>query len=560
MAEPTRTPGPLRRGGKPPDFDLLEHNLGMASSVEEFLASTYGPGGRAKLFRNEKGEPRVTTSGARMLEALEGDHPILRLLRAAAATQEEEWGDGTKLTTLFALRLLRRARGLLDQGLRIPNVLDGYRAALDRAVQAANAAAIPVDPTDRAALLDVARIALGALAGDREREALATAVVDAVLQVAESSEDGVRVDRDRVHVFPRVGARFSVELIRGYVLHRTRDYHAMPARVDDARIALFDAEPKRGKAGVHAPRLRWLGDRKIRLRSPGEIEEYEGWADDYTRGLVESLQAAGANVLLCRLGIDDQGHKLLADAGILGIRTLMKARHMDAVAQATGATRVKDFRDLGPEDLGHAGRVEERAFGEEKALVVTGCADPRIVSLVLLGPGSTVAEEYGDQTRQAVGAVAAAVEDPRLVTAGGGAEMAAAGTVREEAPAVGGRKQLAVLAFARALEDLVGILAANLGRDATDAVLALRERHTKGAHWGLAADRGEPSDAPSLREPLGLRLAGWTRAVEVATQVLRVDDFHKTSKGKETPEIPRGLPAATASSPEEDEEAGPRHP
>lgn len=553
MAEGQPNRGRAPGGGKPPDFDLLRHNLGMAAAVEEFLGSTFGPGGRAKLFRTEKGEPRVTTYGVRMLENLKGRHPLLRLLVATAQAQEEEWADGTKLAVLLALRLLRRAGELLEQGLRAPHILEGYRQALGCAQEAAERVAAVVAPTDPDVLLEVAESALATLPDAGGRATMARAVADAVIQVAEPADGGHRCDWRNVHVFPRVGPEFSVELIRGYVLHRTRDHPGMPARVRGARIALLDAAPIRGKAGIHAPRLRWLGESKVLLASPGEIEAYQEWADDYTEALVDGLREAGTNVVLCRLGISDLGHKLLANAGILAIRTLMKTKHMEAVARATGARLVKDFREVRAEDLGRAGLVEERSFGDEKALVITDCANPRTVSLLVRAPGAAIAEEYGDQSRRALGAVAATVEDPRLLTGGAGVEVAAARAVRGEAPGVGGRPQLAALAFATALEDLAALLAGNLGMDPTDAVLAMRQKHTLHPGWGLsAAARAPVHGAEAPRDPLAPRLAAWRRAVETCATILRVDDVHKTPRvTSKKPSSPK-----TRESLEEDEDRG----
>lgn len=514
------------------DFDVLRHNLGMATALQEFLAPTFGPGGRAKLIQDPEGTPIPTGNGARMLQELGSDHPLTSLVRATTAAQEEEWGDGTKLAGLMALNLLRRAEGLLDAGLRPPHIVQGYEAAMDLAASYAAALSLPADPTDEALLREVARAALGRWMEGEPKEALARAVVQAARHVARPAEDGWRCDRADVHLFGMPGGAFSVELVEGYVLKRFPDEPRMPKRVTDARIALFDATPSRGKAGIHTPRLRWVGDTEVHLRSPAEIEDYEAWGAEYTQELVDGLSEAGANVVLCRLGISDQGHKLLADAGIMGIRRIMKTRLMEAVARATGAAFIKDFREVHPEDLGHAALVEERRYGGKKVVVITGARNPHVVSLLMLAPGKALAGQYEEQAQKALGAVAALLEDPRRVAGGTGIEMAVARHVHREAPAIGGRAQLAAEAFAQALEDLSGILAANLGLNALDAILALRHRHARPSHYGLLAGSSDPVDLAdgSLLDPFAPRLAAWRRGVEVCRTVLRVDDVHKTTE------------------------------
>lgn len=517
-------------GGKPPDFDLLRHNLGMATALEEFLTTTYGPGGRAKLFDDEKGKVVATTNGARMLEKLESDHPVTTVLRAAALAQEDEWRDGTKAAVLLGLRLLRRAEEMLDAGVRPLPILEGYRRGLDLAAKKASEVARDVDPTDETILLSVARTCLGTWPDGTIRDALAEAVVQAALQVAEPTENGWRCDRWKVHIFPMGGSGFSLETINGYVLKQVRDYHGLPRRVENARIALFDAAPMRGKAGIHAPRLRWAGETKFILKSPSGYKELTDWGAEYTREIIRGLQQAGANVVLCRLGISDHALKLLADAGILGIRRLMRTRRMENLAHATGASLIKDFKTVLEADLGQAGLVEERRYGEEKVTVITDCADAKLVSLIVRAPGEGLGEQYKDLLRKAIGAVAAVIEDPRVVVGGSALEAMASQHVRREAAFISGRAQLGAEAFGRALEDLAAIMATNMGLDAVDTLLELRRLHTQRPTYGLRDGAREPVDLAEgpVFDPLVIRLAAWARGMDACRTILRVDAFHRS--------------------------------
>jgi chaperonin GroEL (HSP60 family) len=519
-------------GRKPAAFDLLTHNLGMAAALEEFLAPAYGPGGRAKLFLDPKGRPVPTTDGARMLALLGSPHPVGKVVAGVAAAQDEQWRDGTKLAALFALRLLRRAGPLLTQGVRPARIVQGYEIGLARATQAVSNLAETRDPFEEGLLLGVARGSLGGWLEARPREELAREIVTAARQVAVPVGGGWRCDRRDIHVFAKGRGGFAVQRIDGYVLNRSRDDPTMPSRVEDARIALLDAAPIRGKAGIHAPRLRWIGDTTIQLKSPSEAEAYGATGESYTEEIVTGLERSGATVVLCTLGISDYGHKLLAKAGILGIRRIMKTSYMDDVARATGASLIKDFRQVGPDVLGRAGLVEEREIGGSKFLILDRCPNPRVVSLLISGPGDAGAEQYEAQARKAVAGVAAVIEDPRVVPGGGGAEMATSVRVRREANGIEGREQLAVDAFGRALEDIVACLAANLGLNPRDAVLSLRAACAGGVVAGFLAGARDPVDAAQglLWEPLAPRVDAWGRAVEAARAVLRADDFHKVSR------------------------------
>ncbi len=519
-------------GGKPADFDLLTHNLGMASAFEDFLAPAYGPGGRAKLFLDPKGRPVPTTDGARMLALLDSPHPVGRVVKAVAAAQEEQWRDGTKLAVLLALRLLRRAERLLARGVHPSRIIQGYEIGLDLAMTAAADAATTQDPLEDGLLLGVARASLGGWLEEGPREDLAREIVTAARLVASPAGGGWRCDRDDIHVFAKGRGGFAVQRIDGYVLDRSRDDPTMPARVEEARIALLDAAPIRGKAGVHSPRLRWIGDTAIRLKSPAEANAYAAFDEARTEEIVDGLRRAGANVVLCTLGISDYGHKLLAKAGILGIRRIMKTSYMDHVARATGGSLIKDFRHVRADLLGHAGLVEERLIGGSKCLIIDRCSNPKVVSLLISGSGDAASDLYKTQAQKAIAAVAAVIEDPRLVPGGSGVEMTASVRVRREASRIEGRQQLAVEAFGRALEDISACLAKNLGLSSLDAVIALRAACAGGAKVGFLAGTDAPVDGDHglLWEPLAPRVSAWGRAVEAARTILRADDFHKVSR------------------------------
>ena len=529
---PAPPPTSAQKGGKPAGFDLLAHNRDMAGAIESFLAPTYGPGGRAKLFLDPKGKAVPATDGARILSTLDSPHPVGKILRAVATAQDEEWADGTKAAALLALRLLHRSGSLIDQGVRPARIVHGFEIGLERAIEAAEATSVDLDPFEGELLLDVARASLGGWLEARPKEELSRAVVQAARRIASKTTNGWRCDRRDIHVFAKAAGGFSVRLIDGYVLDRWRDDPNMPARVEKARIALLDAEPIRGKAGVHEPRLRWYGESTVRLRSPAQLDGFMAVGEEYTRDIVGRLQASGASVVVTALGMSDYGHKLLAKAGILGIRAVMRPEYMRALARATGADLIKDFRDIRPDQLGHAGLVEEVRFGGSKCVVIDRCPEPKVVSVLVLGPGEAAVELYKVLGRKAIGGVAAAIETPRFLAGGAGAEMAAASRVRREASRVEGREQLAVEAFGLALEDLAACLASNLGLKPLDTVLALRTAIAKSGEWGLLAGRKEPVDYEHglFHEPLGPRLSAWRRGVDAASTILLTDDFHKVAK------------------------------
>ena len=100
----------------------------------------------------------------------------------------------------------------------------------------------------------------------------------------------------------------------------------------------------------------------------------------------------------------------------------------------------------------------------------------------------------------------------------------------EYASTVGGREQLAIEAFSKALEIIPWTIAENAGIDSIDAIIKLKTAHDKkkkdAAYYGLDLDTGEAVDMLErfVIEPLRVKVQAINSAAEVANMVLRIDD------------------------------------
>src|SRR5438132_11359174 len=195
--------------------------------------------------------------------------------------------------------------------------------------------------------------------------------------------------------------------------------------------------------------------------------------------MVETVRKSGANVLFCQKGIDDLAQHYLAKAEIYAVRRVKKS-DMEKLAKATGGKVVTKLDELAKDDLGYAKLVYEKKIGDDEMTFVTGCKNPRSVSILIRGGTEHVVDEMERSLEDALSVVAVAVEDGRYLTGGGSAEMELALGLKEVAPSVGGREQLAVEAFANAMEVIPRTLAQNAGMDPIDTLIELRQAHKAG--------------------------------------------------------------------------------
>ena len=511
--------------------EARRRNIAVAVVVAEALKTALGPRGMDKMLIDSLGDVTVTNDGATVLEEMELEHPIGKMIKEAAKTQEDMVGDGTTTATILTGELLRKAQELLDDDIHPTIIVSGYRKAAEKALELLDEIAMEVDPEDRELLKKVALTSMSSKALGDAAEHLAEIAIDAVKQIVEKRGERNYVDKDNIQIVKKEGRSLrETELIRGVVLEKEVVHPAMPKRVEDARIALVNAPMEIEKTEF---------DAQIRIRSPEAIKAFLDQETEMLRKMVVKVKEAGANVLFCQKGIDDIAQYLLAKEGILAVRRV-KESDMEKLARATGAEVVTSFEDLRPEDLGWAALVEERKIGEDKMVFVEGCKDPKSVAVLIRGGLERVVDEAERAMDDAISVVADVIQKPKVVPGGGAVEVELARRLKSYAVKVGGREQLAIEAFADALEVIPKTLAENAGHDVIDTMVALRAAHEKedGFKMGIDIYTGEIVDMveKGVLDPAWVKEQAIKTATELASMVLRIDDVIAAVREKEEEE------------------------
>ena len=244
--------------------------------------------------------------------------------------------------------------------------------------------------------------------------------------------------------------------------------------------------------------------------------------------MVDQVHKSGAKVLICQKGIDDLAQHYLAKHDIMAIRRAKKS-DIEALAKATGGRVVSNIEGLSEQDLGFAGIVEVRKIGDDEMTFVMDCKNPKAVSVLVRGGSEHVVDEIDRNLADAIGVVSLVFQDGKIVTGGGATEIELALKLRKYAPRVGGREQMAIEAFAKAIEVVPITLAENAGLDVIDTLMGLRKAHTKkgrNQHAGLDAFTGKVVNMRSRNvvEPLRVKTQALSSATDVATMILRIDD------------------------------------
>jgi len=505
--------------------EAMRLNIMIARAVAEVLRTTLGPKGMDKMLIDSLGDITITNDGATILDEMDVQHPIAKLLVEISKSQEEEAGDGTTTAVVLAGALLDEAEKLLEKNIHPTVVVSGFKKALDVAVEHLRKVAVPVNRTDAEMLKKIATTAMGGKISETVKDYFADLAVKAILQIAEQRGDRWVADLDNVQLVKKHGGSLlDTQLVYGIVVDKEVVHPAMPKRVVSAKIALLDAPLE-----VEKPEI----DAEIRINDPRQMRAFLEEEESILKGYVDKLKAAGVNVLFTTKGIDDIAQYYLAKAGILAVRRV-KRSDIEKLVRATGAKLVTSIEDLSEADLGFAGLVEERRVGDEKMVFVEQCKNPKAVSILIRGGFERLVDEAERNLDDALSVVADVVEEPFILPAGGAPEVEAARAVRTFATKIGGREQYAIEAFANALESIPKALAENAGLDAVDILTELRHKHEQADGWkyGLDVYQAKVVDMTSLGliEPLSVKVNAFKVAVEAASMILRIDEIIAASK------------------------------
>ncbi|MDI9616198.1 MAG: thermosome subunit alpha [Methanothrix sp.] len=502
-------------------------NIMAAKAVASAVRTTLGPKGMDKMLVDTLGDVVITNDGVTILKEMDIEHPAAKMMVEIAKTQDEEVGDGTTTAVVLAGELLKQAELLLEQEIHPTVIATGYRDAATKAIEILKDLAVKVSPDDEELLKKIAITAMTGKGSGNARGELAELAVKAVKAIVD--EDG-SVDIDNITVEKKVGGSITdSQLIHGMVIDKERLHPNMPKKVKDARIALLNAPIEIEKTEV---------DAKIEITSPDQLQAFLDQEEAMLKEMVNKIVSTGANVVFCQKGIDDLAQHFLAKAGIYTLRRVKKS-DMEKLARATGARIVTSLHELTPNDLGKAGLVEERKIAGDDMTFVEECENPKSVSIILRGGTEHVVDELYRAMEDALRVVGVVVEDGMLVPGGGAPEVELALRLREYAATVGGREQLAIEAFAEAMEIIPKTLAENAGLDQIDTLVALRSKHEKGMKAaGLDMDTGEAVDMleRGVVEPLRVKTQAISSAAEAAVMILRIDDViasKSTGAGKE---------------------------
>ncbi len=522
--------GTKRDKGKDAQFN----NISAARVIADSVRSSLGPRGMDKMLVDSMGDVVITNDGVTILKEMDVQHPAAKMLVEVAKTQDAEVGDGTTTSVIIAGELLKKAIDMIDANVHPTLITAGYRLANIKAQEILKKVSKKVTINDEKLLKQIACTAMISKSVNKSKEVFADMVVDAVKTIIDKDEKGnYFADLKNIQTVKKSGGNMEESImIKGLIIDKEPVSPSMPKLIKDAKIALIDAAFEVKKTETEA---------KIQITDPSQLAGYVAEEENMLKRMVAQIKKSGANVIFCQKGIDDLAQHFFAKEGIYACRRVKKS-DMERLARSTGASICNKIEEISKEDLGYAATVELRHVEDEYYTFITGCKDPKTVSILIRGGTNHVTDEVERSLVDAWSVVKVSIEDGMIVTGGGSTAMEIAMNLRDYAQTVGGREQIAIEAFASAMEVIPTTLAENAGLDPINITIEMRKQHKAGkVNAGLNPFTGKVEDMLKLDviEPYRIGKQAINSATDAAVMILRIDDVI-ASRGSPQPQMGEG--------------------
>jgi len=491
------------------------NNLRLATLAASKLASSLGPRGAYKLVTYRLGPElvtRVTKDPVDIVNELGVQYPAIKTLVEAAKIHREDAGDGVSTLIVLLSSLLTEADRLIEVGVHPVAILDGYKDAAKKCLAIIDEVAEDPAGDLELCLMEIVDCGRGLLS-ERLRNELS--------QALNLVDQGGKLDISRIKIEKKLGGTVDdSKLIRGVIIKKGKTHRSMPDEIIEPKVAVvYNMEIKSlelidKKQGPFSTTLN--------VSSGDQLKSFILEESRLRSRLVEKVKIAGANVLVSRAKLTDRISDKLSREGIFAMQ-MVNQKDIDEVAAATGATIVGDTNDISERDIGTGEKLEVDKIPPEDVIFLycEGTA-----SILLRGSSPEVVQELEKTVRSALLVLKHARSKPKTLPGGGAIFVRLALQLRKFALTFPGKQQLAIGAFADALETIPKWLSINYGLDPIDTMMQLRRDHSNNMNsMGVGEQGCMDMLKANIVELAAINKATIWRTFEVASLLLKIDDY-----------------------------------
>jgi chaperonin GroEL (HSP60 family) len=524
-----------------------ETNLALSSVIGEMFEAGYGPKGSKKLMtviQDELGWApdlnEMTNDGLTIINGTNFTNPIGQILTETAKAVNNEVGGGIKTVIILIGKLLSKAQKLMDEGLHPRTIIDGFQKACEKAVAIANTETIQFNILDRVSLRKVALTAMSSKISRSSVQHITDLVTKAAEIASEEKQQGKKLDLANIKIEKIENSLLSESyLFNGWVVTFPMSRFEMPERTEDARIAFITRPLEAFSMGQYSKHGDFI---KVDVTKKEHIDGFAEKEKEIALKMAQKIAASGANVVISNWNIDDMALEYFSKRGILAFKRVLMP-DLTRIQKVTGGKLTDNLDEITSDFLGSSKLVYTQKLYEKEYAFFTGKQESKAATIILRGGSKLLVDEAARGTKDGLSAIREIYKDPRAVYGGGAFEIEIASQLRTYANEIRTKEQLAIKAFAEALEELCALLCKNAGTDPHDMMPELKSRHAAGEKTiGIESYRKALDDMEKLGilEPIRLKLQTLNSAFETSEVILRIDyTLTAKSTGEKKPEEPK---------------------
>ncbi|EFJ24224.1 hypothetical protein SELMODRAFT_102150 [Selaginella moellendorffii] len=505
--------------------DVRQANIMAAKAVADAVRTSLGPRGMDKMLSTSSGEVIITNDGATILLKMEVLQPAAKMLVELSKSQDIVAGDGTTTVVVIAGALLKQCIALLGKGVHPTIISDAFHRASLKAVEVLTSMAIPVELSDREALVKNASTSLNSKVVSQYSSLLAPLAVDAVLNVVDPARPD-SVDLRDIKVIKKLGGTVDdTEMIKGLVFDKKASHTAGgPTRVENAKIGLIQFQISPPKTDI---------EQNVIVSDYTQMDRILKEERNHILGMIKKIKATGCNVLLIqksilRDAVTELSLHYLAKAKILVVKDVERDE-IEFISKTLNCLPIANIEHFRAEKLGQAELVEEVSVGDGRIVKISGIKNMgRTTTILVRGSNQLVLDEAERSLHDALCVVRCLVNKRFLIAGGGAPEIEVSRQLGAWAKTLQGMESYCVRAFAEALEVIPYTLAENAGLNPITIVTELRNHHANGeVNTGINVRKGQITNIleENVVQPLLVSTSAVSLATECVRMILKIDDI-----------------------------------
>ncbi|KAK6455976.1 component of chaperonin-containing T-complex [Scheffersomyces xylosifermentans] len=495
-------------------------NIEAVREISSILLTSMGPSGRNKIIVNKLGKIFITNDAATMLNELEIVHPVVKILIMASQQQEFEMGDNTNLVIILAGEFLNIAEKLLNLGLNVTEIIQGYTLAnkfvaetLDKLV--VDQVESVLEPEQ---LTKVIKPVIAAKQYGFE-DLISKLVVKAVQSII-NPKNPQSFNIDNVRVVKIMGSSLSQsQVVKGMVFPREPEGTIKNIK-DKSKVVVFTCP-------IDISTTETKGT--VLLHNAQEMLDFSKGEEQQLDDMCKEISDSGVKVVIAGSNVGELALHYFNKYNILVLRVPSKF-DLRRICQVCGATPLPRLGAPMPDEMGDIDIIETKEIGGDRVTIFRQEESvSRTATIVIRGATQNNLDDIERAIDDGVNAIKGLLKDNRLLPGAGAVEIELIKLITNYGEKTPGLLQLAIKNFAKAFEVIPRVLSETSGLDSSDLLSKLNAAHAHedNVKVGIDIDTGDLIDVSTVGifDLLSAKKSAINLAVDATNTILSIDQI-----------------------------------